>query len=54
MRHVFTKMFCIGLAKIFMVLATAACEKESTAEKAGRKIDRVMESARKKLEETTK
>ena len=54
MHHVFTKIFYIGLAIIFVVLATAACEKESTAEKAGRKIDRVMESARKKLEETTK
>ena len=54
MRHVFTKMFCIGLAIIFMVFATAACKKEGTAEKAGRKIDRGMESARKKLAETTK
>ena len=48
------KVFCIGLAIIFMVFATAACEKEGTAEKAGKEIDRAMESAKKKLDETTK
>ena len=48
------KMLCISLAIIFMVFATAACEKEGTAEKAGKEIDRAMESAKKKLDETTK
>ena len=48
------KMLCIGLAIIFMVIATVACEKEGTAEKAGKEIDRAMESAKKKLDETTK
>ena len=48
------KMLCIGLAIIFMAFATVACEKEGTAEKAGKEIDRAMESAKKKLDETTK
>ena len=48
------KVFVIGLAITFMIFSTAACEKEGGAEKAGKEIDKAMESAKKKLDETTK
>jgi hypothetical protein len=48
------KVFLIGLAMTFMIFATAACEKEGSAEKAGKEIDRAMENAKKKLDDATK
>jgi hypothetical protein len=48
------KVFLIGLAITFMIFATAACEKEGSAEKAGKEIDRAMENAKKKLDDATK
>ena len=48
------KILVIGLAISCLLLATVACEKEGTAEKAGKEIDRALDSAKKKLDETTK
>jgi hypothetical protein len=48
------KVILVALALSFMVFATAACEKEGSAEKAGKEIDRAMDSAKKKLDEATK
>ena len=48
------KVFVIGLVITFMIFSTAACEKEGSAEKAGKEIDKAMESTKKKLDETTK
>jgi hypothetical protein len=48
------KVFLIGLAITFMIFATAACEKEGSAEKAGKEIDQAMENAKKKLDDATK
>jgi len=48
------KVFLIGLAITFMIFTTAACEKEGSAEKAGKEIDRAMKNAKKKLDEATK
>ena len=48
------KVFIIGLVVTFMFFSTAACEKEGGAEKAGKEIDKAMESVKKKLDETTK
>ena len=44
----------ICFALTFLVFSTAACEKESTAEKAGKEIDRALDNAKKKYNETTK
>jgi len=48
------KLLVIGLAISCLLLSTVACEKEGTAEKAGKEIDRALDSAKKKLDETTK
>ena len=48
------KVFVIGLAITLMIFTTAACEKEGSAEKAGKEIDKAMDSAKKKLDEATK
>ena len=37
-----------------LMLTTAACEKEGTAEKAGKIADRAFDSAKQKLDEVTK
>ena len=44
----------IGFAISCLLLSAVACEKEGTAEKAGKEIDRALDSAKKKLDETTK
>lgn len=41
-------MFIIGLTITFMIFTISACEKEGTAEKAGKEIDRAMERAKQK------
>lgn len=43
---------CIAL--ILLAFSTAACEKEGTAEKAGKEVDRALDSAKKKIDEATK
>ena len=48
------KLLVLGFAVSCMLLFTVACEKEGTAEKAGKEIDRALDSARQKLNETTK
>ena len=48
------KVIIIGLAITFMVFVAAACEKEGSAEKTGKEIDRAMDDVKKKLDETTK
>ena len=48
------KILLVGLALSSLLIATIACEKEGTAEKAGKEIDRALDSAKKKLDETTK
>ena len=48
------KILLVGLALCSLLFATVACEKEGNAEKAGKEIDRAFDSAKKKLNETTK
>jgi hypothetical protein len=48
------KVLLVGLALPLVVFATAACEKEDSAEMAGKEIDRAMDNAKKKLDEATK
>jgi hypothetical protein len=48
------KVIIISLAITFMIFTTAACEKEGSAEKAGKEIDKAMENAKKKYDEATK
>jgi len=50
----FTKILLIGIAACCLFVATVACEKEGTAEKAGKEIDRAMDSAKQKLDDATK
>ena len=44
----------ICFALTFLVFSTAACEKEGSAEKAGKDIDRALDNAKKKYDEATK
>ncbi len=44
-------LFCINVPGF---LNCSACEKEGTAEKAGKDIDRALDSAKKKYDEATK
>ena len=48
------KLLVIGLAIGGLLISAVACEKEGTAEKAGKEIDRALDSAKQKLNETTK
>ena len=48
------KVVIICTALTCLVFSTAACEKEGTAEKAGKEIDRALDSAKEKINETTK
>ena len=48
------KILVIGLAISCLLLATVACEKEGTAEKAGKEVDRAFDSAKEKLNDVTK
>ena len=50
----FIKLLLVGIVLSCLLIATVACEKEGTAEKAGKEIDRAFDSAKKKLDETTK
>jgi hypothetical protein len=48
------KILLVGLALSSLLLGTVACEKEGTAEKAGKKVDRAFDSAKEKLNDATK
>ena len=48
------KLFVVGLALSCLMISTVACEKEGTAEKAGKEIDRALDSAKEKLDEAAK
>jgi hypothetical protein len=48
------KTLVIGFAISCLLLTVVACEKEGTAEKAGKEIDRAFDSAKQKLNESTK
>ena len=48
------KLLLLGLAISFLMVSAVACEKEGTAEKAGKSVDRAFDSAKEKLNETTK
>ena len=50
----FKKMAVLCLIISCMLLTTVACEKERTAEKAGKSVDRAFDSAKQKLNEATK
>ena len=50
----FGRIFVIGLAIICLFIGTTACEKEGTAEKTGKEIDRALDSAKQKLDDATK
>jgi hypothetical protein len=50
----FKKIIIIGFAMSCLLLTAAACEKEGTAEKAGKEVDRALDSAKKKLDDVTK
>jgi hypothetical protein len=45
-------VLCLGI--ICLLLNSVACEKERTAEKAGKSVERAFDSAKKKLNEVTK
>ena len=48
------KILAIGLAVSFLFISAVACEKEGTAEKAGKEVDKAYDSAKQKLNEATK
>lgn len=48
------KIAVIGLALGCLLVTAVACEKEGTAEKAGKEIDRALDSAKQKLNDATK
>jgi hypothetical protein len=48
------KIIAAILAAGFLLTVAVACEKEGTAEKAGKKIDRAVDNAKQKLDEATK
>ena len=47
------KIIAVILVSSFVLTAAVACEKEGTAEKAGKKIDQTFDSAKQKLNEAT-
>ena len=48
------RIFLVGLAVCMLLTAGLGCEKEGTAEKAGKEIDRALDSAKDKFKEATK
>jgi len=52
-RNRFVTVVAFGLAAFLLFLATA-CEKEGPAEKAGKEMDKAMDSAKKSFNELTK
>ena len=48
------KILLVGLALSSLLITAVACEKEGTAEKAGKEVDKAFDSAKQKLNETTK
>ena len=48
------KVLVIGLAISCLLISAVACEREGTAEKAGKEVDRAFDSAKQKLDEATK
>ena len=48
------KTLVIGFAISCLLLGVVACEKEGTAEKAGKEIDKAFDSAKQKLNEENK
>jgi hypothetical protein len=48
------KILVIGLALSCLLVSSVACEKEGTAEKAGKEVDKAYDSAKQKLNEATK
>ncbi len=48
------KVLLVGLALSSLLITAVACEKEGTAEKAGKEVDRAFDSAKKKLDDATK
>ena len=50
----FKKLLLVGLAVSYLFISAVACEKEGTAEKAGKEVDRAFDSAKQKLNEATK
>ena len=49
-----TKMAVLCVFFSCLMLTIVACEKEGTAEKAGKSVDRAFDSAKQKLDEVTK
>ena len=48
------KVLVIGLVICCLLISAVACEKEGTAEKAEKEVDRAFDSAKQKLDEATK
>ena len=48
------KLLAICLAISLLMVSAVACEKEGTAEKAGKEIDRAFDSAKQKLNDVNK
>ena len=48
------RILVVGLALSCLLISAVACEKEGSAEKAGKEIDRALDSAKKKLDDATK
>lgn len=48
------KILVIGLAASCLLVSAVACEKEGPGEKAGKEIDRALDSAKQKLDDATK
>lgn len=48
------KFLLVGLAVSYLLISVVACEKEGTAEKAGKEVDRAFDSAKQKLNDATK
>lgn len=47
-------MAVLLISLLFFSLSMVACEKEGGAEKAGKKIDKAVESVKKKIDDATK
>ena len=48
------KIIAVVLAAGFLLTAVVACQKEGTAEKAGKSVDKAFDNAKQKLNEVTK
>ena len=53
MKSFFKKMIMIG-ALLSLTMTLVACSEEGTAEKAGKEIDKTLDSAKEKVHEATK